>query len=315
MAWFELHQELCAHPKTKRLAKALGICLPQAVGHCVCLWTWAMSYAQDGDLTDHGEDGIADAAQWPGDARQFVNAMIECGIGDKPGFLEWVDGDVVNALVIHDWEDYAGKYIEKRDREKLRQRERRSQVKPAVRTTDVHSTLPQHTADVAEQIREDKIREDKSTEDSESAPVGAAPTPEPAPGPVVEPAPEPEPKPKKARAVQEGGQADMFGAITETCQLDAKLKTGQIAKTAKALLSAGYTPAQVRAFPVWWQIHDWRGQRGDTPTIAQLTEKIKQSVNGVSPPVVTPQRNGQWATLGERQSADYKLKMAALLGD
>lgn len=103
MAWFELHQELCAHPKTKRLAKSLGICLPQAVGHCVCLWTWAMSYAQNGVLTDYGQDGIADAAQWPGDPDAFVSAMIECGVGDKPGFIEWTSED---GLIIHDWEDY-----------------------------------------------------------------------------------------------------------------------------------------------------------------------------------------------------------------
>lgn len=312
MAWFELHQELCAHPKTKRLAKTLGICLPQAVGHCVCLWTWAMSYAQDGVLTDYGQDGIADAAQWPGDPDVFVTAMIGCGVGDKPGFIEWTSED---GLIIHDWEDYAGKYIEKRDREKLRQRERRSQDKVRGHTPNVHSTLPQHTKDVAEQIREDKIREDKSTEDTESAPLGAAPSPDPVPEPVVEPEPAPEPKPKKPRAVPEGGQSDMFGAIADACQLDAKIKAGHIARTAKVFLQAGYTPAQVRAFPMWWQVHDWRGQRGDVPTLAQLTEKIKQSTNGAAPPVTAPQRNGQWATLGERQSADYKLKMAALLGD
>lgn len=150
--------------------------------------------------------------------------------------------------------------------------------------------------------------------ETEVAPFGAAPTPEPAPEPVAEPDPAPEPKPKRVRVVAEGGQSDMFGAVAETCQVDARLKTGQIAKTAKALLQAGYTPAQVRAFPAWWQACDWRGQRGDTPTMAQLTEKIKQSTNGVSPP---PPRagNGNWQTLGERQSADYQRKMTALLGD
>lgn len=90
---------------------------------------------------------------------------------------------------------------------------------------------------------------------------------------------------KKPRTVEAGGQSDMFGAIAETCQLDAKLKAGQIAKQSKALLEAGYSPAQVRAFPVWWQSHDWRGKNGDVPTLAQLSEKIKQSTqtNGKDP--------------------------------
>ena len=70
----------------------------------------------------------------------------------------------------------------------------------------------------------------------------------------------------------------MFGAIAQVCQLDSKLKRGQIAKNAKNLLAAGYTPEQVLIFPVWWTANDWRGKRGDVPTIGQLLEKIKQSL-------------------------------------
>jgi hypothetical protein len=101
----------------------------------------------------------------------------------------------------------------------------------------------------------------------------------------------------------------MFGAIADTCQLDTKLKAGQIAKQSKALLEAGYTPAQVRAFPVWWQSHDWRGQRGNVPTLAQLAELIKQSTmpNGRDP--VKVNRGGF------DKEAEYKRKMEALLGD
>lgn len=94
------------------------------------------------------------------------------------------------------------------------------------------------------------------------------------------------PPPKKApRTVDPGGQQDMFGAIVEACQVDGKLKQGQIAKQSQALLKAGYTPAQVRAFPEWWKSHDWRGQKGEVPTMPQLAEKIKQSVgtNGSDP--------------------------------
>ena len=101
---------------------------------------------------------------------------------------------------------------------------------------------------------------------------------------TVVPAPMATPS-KPPRTVTPGSQSDMFGAIADTCQLDAKLKAGQIAKQSKALLEAGYTPAQVRAFPVWWQLHDWRGQRGNVPTLAQLSEKIMQSTqtNGKDP--------------------------------
>ena len=153
--------------------------------------------------------------------------------------------------------------------------------------------------DMKHDVTLDKIRQDteeKRQEQEEEVSPTAAP-------------------PKPPRTVTPGSQSDMFGAIADTCQLDAKLKAGQIAKQSKALLEAGYTPAQVRAFPVWWQMHDWRGQRGNVPTLAQLAELIKQSTtqaNG-SDPVKVPQR-GAWNN-ADRQSEEYKRKMDALIGD
>jgi hypothetical protein len=146
----------------------------------------------------------------------------------------------------------------------------------------------------------DKIREDSDEIRQDDKREVSAPTAPPS---------------KPPRTVTPGSQSDMFGAIADTCQLDAKLKAGQIAKQSKALLEAGYTPAQVRAFPVWWQLHDWRGQRGNVPTLAQLAELIKQSTtqtNG-SDPVKVPQR-GAWNN-ADRQSEEYKRKMDALIGD
>jgi hypothetical protein len=101
---------------------------------------------------------------------------------------------------------------------------------------------------------------------------------------VSPPAALPPPKPPRV-VTNPSDQQDMFGAIADACQLDAKLKQGQIAKQSKALLEAGYTPAQVRAFPAWWTAKDWRGQKGNVPTLAQLAELIKQSTtsNGTDP--------------------------------
>ncbi|GIM48438.1 hypothetical protein DNHGIG_39870 [Collibacillus ludicampi] len=51
MAWLKSHQEIARHPKTKRLAKALDISLPTAIGHLHLLWWWAMDFAKNGDLS------------------------------------------------------------------------------------------------------------------------------------------------------------------------------------------------------------------------------------------------------------------------
>ena len=87
MAWSESHQELRDHPKTKRMARRLGISVPAAIGHLHCLWWWAMDYAPDGDISDYDAEDIADAAMWDGDAEQFLQALIDCGPGASHGFI------------------------------------------------------------------------------------------------------------------------------------------------------------------------------------------------------------------------------------
>ena len=101
MAWIESHQELARHPKTKKLARLLGVSVPAAVGHLHFLWWWALDYAQDGSLDRYDHDDIADACGWDGDAEVIFNALIESGFFDK----------TESGIVIHDWMEYAGKFV------------------------------------------------------------------------------------------------------------------------------------------------------------------------------------------------------------
>ncbi len=110
MAWIESHQELARHPKAKKLARLLCICVPQAVGHLHFLWWWALDYAQDGSLAQYDVEDIAEAAGWEGDAQEFVDALVNCGPGDSVGFIEKHE----TGLLIHDWYDYAGRLIGQR---------------------------------------------------------------------------------------------------------------------------------------------------------------------------------------------------------
>lgn len=111
MAWIESHQEIAHHPKTKRLAKRLGVSIPTAIGHLHLLWWWALDYAQDGNLTDYSEVEIAEAAGWEGDPSEFVDGLLHCGVNGSFGFLE---PDDRAALHIHDWQDYAGRLVQRR---------------------------------------------------------------------------------------------------------------------------------------------------------------------------------------------------------
>jgi hypothetical protein len=109
MVWLRSEQSLMGHPKTKRAARTLGLSIPAMIGHLHCLWYWALDYAQDGSLSKYESWEIADAALYPGDPDDFIQALKECG-NDRPGFLEVTD----QGLTIHDWWDYAGCLIEAR---------------------------------------------------------------------------------------------------------------------------------------------------------------------------------------------------------
>ena len=58
MAWIELHQALVAHPKTKRLARRLGVNLPTAIGGALFLVSDGLialnAFAEGFDLPGQG---------------------------------------------------------------------------------------------------------------------------------------------------------------------------------------------------------------------------------------------------------------------
>ena len=112
MAFIPSHQELARHPKTRKAARLLGVPLPTMLGYLHLLWYWAMDYAKDGDLSRYDPEDFAEGAQWEGDPACFVAALINCGVGDLPGFLECTaDG----GLHLHHWHEYGGKLHDERE--------------------------------------------------------------------------------------------------------------------------------------------------------------------------------------------------------
>ena len=137
MAWIELHQSLWTHRKTVILAATLGINELYAAAHMSKLWTWALDNAQNGDLTGLPNKVIAFGAGWTGDENAFVDALVSSG---------WVDRDG-GSMSLHDWYDYAGRLIDKKNANKERMRNARA--KNVQRTNDAQPShvqgLPNHT--------------------------------------------------------------------------------------------------------------------------------------------------------------------------
>lgn len=117
VTWLKVEQSLLEHRKTYALADSLGIDPLYAAAHMIALWLWALDYVgPDGCLLGLSDRSIARAARWPGEAEQFVTAAREAG------FLDAVE----DGLRIHDWADYAGKLVERRQRDAQRKREERA---------------------------------------------------------------------------------------------------------------------------------------------------------------------------------------------
>ncbi|MEB3103056.1 hypothetical protein [Ferviditalea candida] len=137
MAWIELHQSLWTHKKTIMIAAILDIDELYAAAHMSKLWTWALDNAPDGNLTGLPDRVIAFGAGWKDDASVFVQAAIEAGWIDREG----------DSTTLHDWYDYAGRLLEKKEANKERMRSKRAKNVQRTcneQTTHVHG-LPNHT--------------------------------------------------------------------------------------------------------------------------------------------------------------------------
>jgi len=113
--WIESHQTLARHPKVIRLAARLKINRAQALGHLHLLWWWTLDFSPEGDLSVFSAPEIALGAEWSGDGEEFLAALQQTG---------WIDED----LSLHDWEDYAGKLLQRRRRNTQRKQEARAKA-------------------------------------------------------------------------------------------------------------------------------------------------------------------------------------------
>ncbi len=135
MAWIELHQAVWTHRKTLALAAELDLDETYAAAHVIRLWTWALDNAPEGDCSSLKDRVIAFGAGWKGDAGEFVHGLIASG---------WLDQDG-DGLRLHDWEEYAGRLIQKRAANAERMREARAArdlPSKEERATHVQRTFP-----------------------------------------------------------------------------------------------------------------------------------------------------------------------------
>jgi hypothetical protein len=136
------------HPKTRKLARLLDIPRVQAIGHLHCLWWWAMTYAQDGELHTFDNEDLAVGAEWDGDAASFTSALCSAGfvIGER----------------LHNWDRYGGRVLHGRQRKAESQRRYREERS---RSGNVDATLPLPDDHVTakDKNRQEESRQEETT--------------------------------------------------------------------------------------------------------------------------------------------------------
>ncbi len=170
MAWIEIHQSLLTHRKLLRLRNLLYpdiLCASRddhvtitcyhgdaqrdnhviedlknmsrgaTIGHLITMWLWALDNAPTGDITDLTPQELSEVVDWGGDPNQFRQSLIESGFLDNEG----------GKITIHNWQDYAGRLIEKRVSHAEQMRQFRAEKACASRDDHVttNSTVPNST--------------------------------------------------------------------------------------------------------------------------------------------------------------------------
>lgn len=140
MAWIESHQTLREHPKTYLLCGFLSIKKAQVIGHLHLLWWWCVDYAPEGQIK-HNDQQIARAAEWSGDSKQFVDALVAAG------FLDRSNG----VLTVHDWEKFRLHYdlmLQRREKQLEQTRKRVEKYrKKSEKTRNVTKSLQNKNTD------------------------------------------------------------------------------------------------------------------------------------------------------------------------
>jgi hypothetical protein len=79
---------------------------------------------------------------------------------------------------------------------------------------------------------------------------------------------------------------DFCRLLADVCQIDFEANQGKIRKIASRLWrnGRGYTATDLKLFKTWWYKSDWRGVKGDLPTLQNVSELIRAAVETPTEP-------------------------------
>ncbi len=104
--WNVVETSIGRNSKVFRLTDTLGIGIAQTVGCLVLLWGAVLEQREDGDISGWAHSEIERYAGWEGEKGKFAKALYR----KENSFIDVIE----NKHLIHDWIEYAGRYLIKR---------------------------------------------------------------------------------------------------------------------------------------------------------------------------------------------------------
>jgi hypothetical protein len=263
VSWIEVHQALPTHAKTMEMATLLDVPEVNCVGHLVCLWLWAVDNAKDGWLNAARPVVIAKAARWPGEPGRFVDALLGAGLLDEDG-------------VIHNWDRYAGRLMERRER---------VNEKTKVRMQEYRKRLEARRSLEPPPVTQSVTRNERNGY--------AAVTPRYAPTGPNRTGPTSSPTEKKVPAKHQA-VIDAYLTALGRNPADAGKGYGKFLVTGAEMAKRGDAPADVAGCTKCLMAADWRRSGGTVPSLEHVRDWLKEWIKAGRPatPERTPQTRG-----------------------
>ncbi len=162
LPWFPVSVDLPHNPKVLRFADATGLGVQHAIGHLACLWAWFAREQANGTLLGHSAESARKfhgsstevPRKFQGDAAESARKILATALGiheEAVGAMistGWLDV-IEDGLRVHDWEEHAGKLIEKAEKDRGRKQQKASTV-----TT----SKGDHSVEIPRNVRENSER-------------------------------------------------------------------------------------------------------------------------------------------------------------
>lgn len=117
MAWMPVDQFLPSHEKTAKLARAMGWTPRYACGFLLDLWGWAIDHQPDGYIERADRGALARGVRaTSSELARCLRALRSTG---------WIDGAGPTEGRLHEWDEWGGKIVARREDDRARQRKRR----------------------------------------------------------------------------------------------------------------------------------------------------------------------------------------------